>query len=37
MPYPNRSHGIYEGQNTTRHLFTLLTNYLLKNTEPGGK
>jgi dipeptidyl-peptidase-4 len=37
MPYPNRSHGIYEGMNTTRHLFTLLTNYLLKNTKPGGK
>src|SRR6201991_401968 len=28
MPYPNRSHGIYEGPNTTRHLFGLLTNYL---------
>lgn len=34
MPYPNRSHGIYEGVNTTRHLYTLLTNYLLKNTPP---
>ena len=22
MPYPNRSHGIYEGENTTRHLYT---------------
>jgi len=32
MPYPNRSHGIYEGANTRRHLYTLLTNYLLKNT-----
>jgi dipeptidyl-peptidase-4 len=32
MPYPNRSHGIREGENTTRHLYTLLTNYLLKNT-----
>lgn len=28
MPYPNRSHGIYEGRNTRRHLYTLLTNYL---------
>lgn len=28
MAYPNRSHGIYEGKNTRRHLFTLLTNYL---------
>jgi dipeptidyl-peptidase-4 len=30
MIYPNRSHGIYEGKNTTRHLYTLLTNYLLE-------
>jgi dipeptidyl-peptidase-4 len=28
MPYPNRSHGIYEGPGTTRHLYTLLTSYL---------
>lgn len=34
MPYPNRSHGIYEGRNTRRHLYTLLTNYILKNTPP---
>ncbi|MEH6408762.1 MAG: DPP IV N-terminal domain-containing protein, partial [Leeuwenhoekiella sp.] len=34
MSYPNRSHGIYEGENTRRHLYTLLTNYLLeKNIE----
>lgn len=32
MPYPNRSHGIYESSNTTRHLYTLLTNYLLIHT-----
>ena len=32
MAYPNRSHGIYEGANTRRHLYTLLTNYLLTNT-----
>lgn len=31
MSYPNRSHGIYEGQNTRRHLYTLLTNYLMRN------
>ena len=37
MPYPNRSHGIYEGQNTRRHLFTLLTHYLNTHVEPGGK
>ena len=29
MAYPNRTHGIYEGKNTRRHLYTLLTNYLL--------
>jgi dipeptidyl-peptidase-4 len=34
MAYPNRSHGIYEGANTTRHLYTLLTDYLLKHTPP---
>ena len=37
MPYPNRSHGIYEGRNTRRHLFTLLINYLMDHTQPGGK
>jgi dipeptidyl-peptidase-4 len=30
MAYPNRTHGISEGENTTRHLFTLLTEYLKK-------
>ena len=29
MSYPNRSHGIYEGENTMRHLYELLTRYLL--------
>ncbi len=28
MAYPNRSHAISEGQNTTRHLFNLMTEYL---------
>ena len=28
MAYPNRSHGIYEGAGTSRHLYTLITNYL---------
>lgn len=31
MVYPNRSHGIYEGENTRRHLYTLIFNYLMKN------
>jgi dipeptidyl-peptidase-4 len=33
MPYPNRSHGIYEGKNTSRHLFSLLRNYLMEHLE----
>ncbi|WP_339876261.1 DPP IV N-terminal domain-containing protein [uncultured Algoriphagus sp.] len=32
MPYPNRSHGIYEGAGTSLHLYTLLTNYLIEHT-----
>ncbi len=28
MAYPNRSHGIYEGEGTTLHLYSLLTRYL---------
>jgi dipeptidyl-peptidase 4 len=35
MAYPNRSHGIYEGANTTRHLFELLTDYLMSHLPPG--
>jgi dipeptidyl-peptidase-4 len=34
MSYPNRTHSISEGENTTRHLFTLLTHYLLENMPP---
>ncbi len=30
MAYPNRSHGIGEGQNTTMHLYKLMTDYLVK-------
>jgi dipeptidyl-peptidase-4 len=30
MIYPNRSHGIYEGQNTSRHLYSTMTNYVKK-------
>lgn len=37
MSYPNRSHGIYEGKNTSRHLREILTNYLFNNLAPGGK
>ena len=35
MAYPNRSHSISEGFNTTRHLFILLTDYLKKNVPCG--
>ncbi len=35
MAYPNRSHGIYEGKNTTIHLYNLLTRYLKENLIPG--
>ena len=37
MAYPNRSHGIYEGQNTSRHLRELLTRYLKDHVTPGPK
>ena len=35
--YPNRSHGIYEGPGTTKHLRQMLTRYLLENLPPAGK
>ncbi|MFT7618437.1 MAG: dipeptidyl-peptidase-4 [Planctomycetota bacterium] len=28
MSYPNRSHGIYEGAGTRKHLFTMMTKYI---------
>ncbi len=31
MAYPNRSHGIFEGKNTTIHLYELMTNFLRDN------
>jgi len=37
MPYPNRSHGLSEGQGTFTHLQTLYTNYLRLHCPPGGK
>jgi len=37
MAYPNRSHGIYEGKNTTLHLRELLTGYLLEHLPAGSK
>ncbi len=35
MAYPNRTHSIREGKNTTRHLYELLTSYLTDNLPPG--
>jgi dipeptidyl-peptidase-4 len=35
MSYPNRTHAIREGENTTLHLYTLMTNYLLEHLPPG--
>lgn len=37
MVYPNRSHGIYEGQGTRRHLYELLTRFLEENLPAGGR
>lgn len=37
MAYPNRSHSINEGENTSVHLRKLMTNYFLKNLPAGGK
>ena len=37
MVYPNRSHGISEGKNTTLHLYETLTWYLNQNLPPGPK
>ncbi|MDH3457698.1 MAG: S9 family peptidase [Gemmatimonadota bacterium] len=35
MAYPNRSHGIYEGRGTTRHVYGYLTRYLMDHMPPG--
>jgi dipeptidyl-peptidase 4 len=35
MEYPNRSHGIFEGPGTQRHLFGLLTRYLNEHLPAG--
>ena len=36
MAYPNRSHGIFEGEGTSKHLATLFTQFLKENCPPGG-
>ena len=37
MSYPNRTHSISEGENTSRHLYTLLTTYLTTHLAAGPK
>jgi len=37
MSYPNRSHGIYEGQGTSLHLATISQHFLLEYCPPGGR
>ena len=35
IAYPNRTHGISEGANTSRHLYETMTRYLQTNLPPG--
>jgi dipeptidyl-peptidase 4 len=35
MAYPNRNHGISEGEGTSVHLRMLMVRYLLRNLPPG--
>jgi dipeptidyl-peptidase-4 len=37
MSYPNRSHGIFEGNGTTLHLYNLFTRFLNENMPAGPK
>ncbi|SFW33003.1 S9 family peptidase [Chitinophaga sancti] len=37
MAYPNRTHGISEGEGTRRHLANLYTNYLKEHCAPGAR
>ncbi|MGQ0639661.1 MAG: prolyl oligopeptidase family serine peptidase [Gemmatimonadaceae bacterium] len=37
MVYPNRTHGIFEGEGTTVHVYSLLTRYLLERLPAGGR
>jgi dipeptidyl-peptidase-4 len=34
LPYPNRSHSISEGDNTTAHLYASMTRFLQEQLEP---
>lgn len=35
MSYPNRTHGIFEGRNTSAHLYNLMTRYLQEHLPAG--
>ena len=35
MSYPNRTHSIKEGPGTRRHLYELMTRYLIEHMPPG--
>jgi dipeptidyl-peptidase-4 len=37
MSYPNRTHGISEGEGTSRHLASTYTKFLKENCPPGGR
>jgi len=37
MAYPNRSHGIFEGEGTQQHLAHLYTDFLRRNCPPGAR
>lgn len=37
MPYPNRTHGITEGEGTIQHKTTLMANFLRQYCPPGGR
>jgi len=37
MEYPNRTHGIYEGNGTTLHVFSLIARHFEEHLPPGGR
>ncbi len=37
MSYPNRSHGIYEGEGTSQHLQATYTKFLREHCPPGAR
>lgn len=38
MPYPNRGHNLFnQGEETSEHMSTLMTNYLKLHCPPGGR